>query len=162
MTTIVYRNRVMAADSRAYSGHATPIGSKQKIAVLGNGALIGVSTTQPGLAEAVINYFEELATIDDRPEGSAIHVPEFTAALSVLLVNPDGTVMFASDSLMLAGPITADFFAIGSGAEYALGALSCGVSAEDAVRMAIEHDPFSGFPVTSLDLDTDEFRSLAA
>lgn len=43
MTTVVYRDGVMAADSRAYAGYNTTLGSKSKIRKLADGTLLTIS-----------------------------------------------------------------------------------------------------------------------
>lgn len=44
------------------------------------------------------------------------------------------------------------FHAIGSGAAYALGAMACGKTAPEAVRIACRYDGYSGLPIVSMQL----------
>jgi hypothetical protein len=143
MTTIVYRDGVLASDSRAYSGDKTPIGWKKKIHRLADGTLLGVSTTSVGGDAQVRRWVEggcQVVTNDSlKPES-------FTA----LMVRPDGGVFYASNNLEWSGPLTGAFWAIGSGEHFALGAMAVGASAEQAVAAAIELDPWSAGEINIL------------
>lgn len=145
MTTIAYRDGVMAADSRAYSGGRPPIGCKAKIKRLADGTLIGVSSTVPGRGEAVIAWFEAGANPEKVPPGDPSH--------RLLAVKPGGEVLFSHDAYSISGPLTGEFFAVGSGEEYALGAMAMGASAERAVEVACDLDVWSALPITVLKLE---------
>lgn len=137
MTTIVYKDGMMVADSRAYAGDKHPIGNKVKIRRLKNGTLIGVSTTSPGGGEAVLNWIEA-----GRPKDYT--VPEH---FTMLEVHNNGEVYYATGADFLSGPLDAPFFAIGSGEAYAHGALKAGADAIEAVRIACECDTYTGPPI---------------
>ena len=144
MTTIAYRNGVMAADSRAYSGGKLPIGSKVKIEKLEDGTLLGVSSITPGGGEAVRQWYKEGCNKDN-----PFIVPE---KFSLLVVKPNGEVWFASDNLLLTGPLQAEYFAVGSGEDFALGAMAAGAGPEAAVEIACQLDVWSDGPVIALTL----------
>jgi hypothetical protein len=137
VTTIVYRGGRMAADSRAYAGDKHPIGSKVKLKRMDDGTLIGVSTTTPGGGEAVIRWYAK-----GRPED--ITVPEH---FTMLAAHKNGEVYYATGGDFVSGPLEADFFSIGSGEQYAQGALEMGASAVEAVRVACKCDTFTGPPI---------------
>lgn len=141
MTTIVYRAGTMAADSRAWSGDKHPIGNKVKIRRLEDGTLIGCSTTTPGGGEAVLDWYEA----GHPDEGHTL--PE---SFTFLAVQKNGEVYYATDADFITGPLTADFFAIGSGEQYAMGALHMGATAEEAVRVACKADAWTGFPIHTI------------
>jgi hypothetical protein len=143
MTTIVYRDGVMAADSRAYGGTGKELGHKTKIRRLDDGTLIGCSTNQVGLGEAVLDWYARGAKQDDAPKPASVE-------LTFLAVKPNGEGYYASDSFFLSGPLQAPFFAIGSGAYAAQGALHAGASAERAVEIACLVDVWSGPPIVTL------------
>lgn len=145
MTTIVYRSGILAADSRAYSGGREPMGDKVKVHTLGNGlGYAGVSSSIPGGAERVIAWLNA-----EQPED--FDLPEkFTA----LMLDQDGKVYYACDTRYMSGPLTGDFFAIGSGNEYAIGAMKRGASAIEAVKVAIDCDVWSGPPINAIDTKT--------
>jgi hypothetical protein len=141
MTTIVYRNGVMAADSRGYSGNREPLGRKQKIKRLASGTLVGCSSTKVGGGEAIIRWYE--AGCPFKPE---MELPD---TFTLLVVHPNGESFRADDKLMMAGPVFADYHAIGSGSEIALGAMAYSglCNAIEAVRVACIHDVWSDPPI---------------
>ncbi len=143
MTTIAYRDGIMAADSRAYSGDKTPIGFKAKIHRLADGTLFGVSTTSVGGDQILRRWIEAGCPV---VAGDALKPESFMA----LMVKPDGTVWYANNNLEWSGPLLAEFWAIGSGEHFALGALAHGASAEEAVAAAIRLDPWSDGEITVL------------
>lgn len=143
MTTIAYRNGLMAADSRAYGGDRCPVGFKRKIRRLDDGTLIGCSSNTPGQPEAVLDWYEKGADIESAPK-----FPENKFRL--LVVKPHGAAYLGEDSFFLAGPLHGDFFAVGSGQEFAIGAMEAGADARRAVEIAIKCDPWSGGEITVL------------
>jgi ATP-dependent protease HslVU (ClpYQ) peptidase subunit len=146
MTTIAYRAGVIAADSRAWSGDKMPIGNKQKIRRLADGSLLGISTNIPGFAEALWKWIEAGRVYNDAPKANR------EMNFEILLVDPEGQVFYANDEFHLTGPLEAQFFAIGSGAQYALGAMRHGADAEAAVECGCALDVWSSHPVYALDL----------
>lgn len=138
MTTIAYRDGVLASDTRAYAGQSQPIGNKQKIYRIKDGSAFGVSTPQPGLSEAIRDWFAECKHPDHEPALNG------DAGFDMLEITKDGHVYFYHNSFRPTGPLSADYFAIGSGAEYALGAMAAGASAADAVAAAGFHDVWTG------------------
>lgn len=144
MTTIAYRSCVLAADSRAFSGHSTPIGFKQKIYQRADGAMIGVSSATPGLPERVVAWFMKDCDHDMEPQLG----PE--DGIDAIMITSDEKVFIFHDSMSPAGPLQADYWAVGSGANYALGALAVGADAIEAVQAGIVNDPWSGGNITVL------------
>jgi hypothetical protein len=144
MTTIAYRQGVMAADTRAYAGFNGQLGEKTKIRRLPDGTMIGASTNQVGLGEALLNWYE--AGADPAKAPGKLNESKFT----LLVVKPEGEAFYAYDTFMLSGPVRAEFYAIGSGAEYALGAMAHGAGPEYAVEIACQYDVWSAAPVMAL------------
>lgn len=140
MTTVVYRDGVMAGDSRAYSGDKHPIGAKVKIRRLPDGTLLGASSTIPGAGEAVLDWYANGAKKDaDLPE-------HFT----LLVAKPNGDVFYNNGGKIFSGPLIGDFFSIGSGEQYAHGALLMGASAVEAVKAACLADAWTDFPIFAI------------
>lgn len=133
MTTIAFRDGIMAADSRAYSGRNLYVGMKRKIHRV-NGMLVGISSSTVGVPEKVRRLIE-----DNGIEGSF----EDPLDCSAIVVTRDGRVFYFDKSDTFSGPVQSEFLAIGSGEDYAMGAMAHGASAEDAVRIAIQYDPWS-------------------
>lgn len=150
MSTIAYRDGVMAADSRAYAGGNVPLGRKTKIHYFDH-TLVGISCLIPGVAETLCTLFSKgfrfthrtLEFLGSPPTGD---LGKFT----VLIIDPRGRGYLMEDSLHVSGPIIAPYFAIGSGAAFALGALHSGASATGAIQVAIECDVWSDAPIDSL------------
>jgi ATP-dependent protease HslVU (ClpYQ) peptidase subunit len=147
MTTITYRDGVMAADSRAYSGNKVPIGEKIKLRRLDDGTLIGASTSTCGAAGWVLDWVE--AGCPAVAGGTELLPDKF----DVIVVRPDGSVFYGSDTPVLTGPLDAPYLAAGSGQEYALGAMAHGATAVEAVRAACLLDVWSGLPVYAVTRD---------
>lgn len=140
MTTIAYKSGTMAADSRAYAGFNSPLGRKSKIRRMPDGTLIGCSTNQVGLGEAVLDWFEAGADPEKAPKAAETR-------FTFLAVEPSGKAFYGYDSFLLAGPIAAECFAIGSGESAAHGAMRAGASAVRAVEIAAEVDIWTALPV---------------
>lgn len=138
MTTIVYRDGVLAADSRGYGGSKVPIGSKCKIARLADGSLVGVSSTIVGAGERLTAWFA------DGANSMAEKMPD---KFEFIRIAACGQVFFAIDNLDFSGPLNAPYYAIGSGNEYALGALAAGANAIQACAIACELDVWTGLPI---------------
>ncbi len=143
MTTIAYKEGVMAADSKAYAGFNTPLGQKCKIRRLSDGTLIGCSSNQVGAGEAVMDWYARGANPEDGPK---LEESKFT----LLVVKPNGDAFYAFDNFLLSGPIRAECYAIGSGEGVAHGAMRAGASAERAIEIAAECDVWTGLPVVML------------
>ena len=84
-------------------------------------------------------YADGMPNIDVRPD-----------CFTLLVVKPSGEMYVADDSVFLSGPIESEFYAIGSGRKYALGAMEMGAGPEYACEIACRFDPFSGAPIRAL------------
>lgn len=62
---------------------------------------------------------------------------------SALVLDPDGRI-FTCDSHCVLVQEPMDFYAIGSGAAYAIAGMHLGLSAKEAVELAGRFDPFTG------------------
>lgn len=71
---------------------------------------------------------------------------------SGMIVRPDGKLHLYEDGGWF--PSDPPYYAMGSGRDYALGAMFAGADAETAVLAGCEHDPHSGGGVTVLKLET--------
>lgn len=143
VTTVVYRDGVLAADRRGYSGSKHPIGTKAKISRLTDGWLFGCSTPTPGLAEKLRRWVEENGVEKSLPA---------TLEAQAIVIRLDGAIFYFKDGDTFSGPLEAEYVAIGSGSEYALGALTMGADAAHAVEVAIACDVWSGGGVDCLSL----------
>lgn len=142
MTTIVFSRRegLMAADSRAYSGGALPIGQKDKLMRLADGSIAGVSSRVVGASR----FYR--AWVEDRTPIPA----EVAKDIVALRVSEYGEVFYMSGAEAETGPLNGDFFAIGTGDCFALGAMLAGAKVIRAVEIAIALDIWSGGPIVTL------------
>lgn len=132
MTTIAYRDGIMAADSGSWQGGASH-GWAMKLARGKDGVLYGVA----GNAPEAMGF---LAWVNSGYEGEqpkAEPLPDGGNAFIVLAVAPGGPVRL----IAARGEESYDapYFAIGAGAPTAFGAFHAGASAYDAIEAAKEH-----------------------
>ena len=144
MSVVVYKHGLMGADSRAYSGSNHPMGDKLKIHRLPDGTLLGIVSNSIGMPEAFRDWVIGGENREDFMPGD----PSFSA----IKVTPSGHVYLYDDSYTPSGPLTGDFFTIGSGRKYAYGALLMGASVTKAVEVAIQCDCWCGGHVERLEL----------
>lgn len=143
MTTITYRAGYLAADTRAYSGNKPPIGRKTKIFYDPDIKIAcGTSSSLPGFGEKFWLWLSgQEGDIEFAKDA------EFTS-----LTIQDGEVFIYENSLFPTGPLEADYFAIGTGREYAMGAMEMGASAPEAVRVSCKLDVWSADPIMVIDV----------
>ena len=141
MTTISYRDGILAADS-AISYGTYLNGERCKITICKNYlvAMAGTAWLRNPLEEWVMRDCDP----DDIPEALLKHEDKF----ATLIIDREGIAHeFDNGHLM---PIYADYTAIGSGGALALGPMAHGATAEQAVMAACRHDKSSGGPVSTL------------
>lgn len=144
MSVVVYRNGVLAADSRAYGGRgqASP-GRKNKIHDLGDGRRVGVVSAVLGDPERFVAWLRKgadpTAWVGEKPD------------IRALLIDAGGDVYLYDESIWPSGPITpGECVAIGSGSDYAMGAMHMGATASQAVEAAIRFESNCGGPIVIL------------
>lgn len=142
MTTIIYKDKRLFVDSRAYSGDKTPIGSKNKLHFLEDGVYAG-SSTVTGAPERL---FELL-----RDGGVQAHVKE-DLNVDAIYIQDNGCVYFFSNGPHWTIIDPDQHLALGSGAQYALGALECGADGYAAMAIACRLDVWTGLPIRSIAL----------
>jgi ATP-dependent protease HslVU (ClpYQ) peptidase subunit len=146
MSVVIYdaNQQVMTADTRAYCGDAHPFGNKMKIHRLTDGSLLGVTSSTPGTPEEFKAWLERGARMDDWGPSEV--------DLDAILVTPAGEIFLYTDSYYRCGPLTGDYFTVGSGKRYALGAIKAGADALRAIEVAIECDSMCGGSAVQLHL----------
>ena len=145
MTTIVYRDGLMAVDTRAYIGNCASLGKKVKLHRLDDGTLIAASTRDVGVPDAVVAWFSE--GMKDGPSGLKERLAlTQEVGFEMLAVASDGVATYV-DGNALPTKAKADFYAVGSGSQYALGAMEAGATAEEACRIACKLDPWTEEPI---------------
>lgn len=131
MTTIAYRDGILAADGRTSIGSTIFTDNARKIIRLSDGALFA-------LAGDVAYTGPMLEALEDEAP-----LPDKDGAFTAIIVETSGALRFYEGA---GGFIAVDdpFAAFGSGADFAYGAMEMGASAEEAVRVACRRDSGSG------------------
>lgn len=137
MTTIVCNRTGMAADRRATGTHIMRVTKVFRV----NGSLIGVS----GNLEQALRFVEWRRTPEAKPTFS--EATNFAA----LELTPEGEIRYWGAE-MVAVPIENEYFAVGSGSGYALGAMAMGASLKDAIKVAARFDEATGSEVQTMSL----------
>lgn len=139
MTVVVYRAGIMAADSgTTFNGRI--IGGVQKIVRSVDGSLGGAGGDSSD-CEAFRRWFEA--------GGPAETIPKLTnedGDFDGMIVTREGK-LFMIDGSLIPVRLTAPFYALGSGAPIAIGAMYMGASAEQAVEAAIEYNCYCHGPM---------------
>lgn len=139
MTTVAYRDGIIASDSLITSGGARAGLTARKIRKIGGALVAGCGFI--GELERFVSWVAGGMKGDDPLRGGE------TTALLIAPGQP--LLMFAG-----AGPwaVESDFIAMGSGEDFAFGAMAHGASAVEAVEIAIRFDVYSGGPVRTIKL----------
>jgi 20S proteasome alpha/beta subunit len=141
MTCIVYRDGVLASDSRVIDGTDT-IYNTTKIYRLDDGSLMGAAGNGREICIFKNCYLHGI----EAPEG--YDYKEFAG----IIIKPDGAIFFCETHDLL-DTVDDEFLAIGSGRSVAIGALEMGASAEEAVEIAIKYNTYCGGPIQVLKLN---------
>jgi hypothetical protein len=131
MTTIVATLDSIYAD-RKVTG--LPMHRTTKIQRI-NGSLYGGA----GSAEQIQKMFVWFANPDMKPDW------KFEPDFHILQVSHQGIFFWGCE--MVALPIPLPHYAVGSGSEYAIGALECGAPPDQAIKIASKYDPYTGSEV---------------
>lgn len=148
MTTIVFRDGILTADGNSYRNNTRVFTNKAKIHRLANGDLIGSAGTSSAL-QGFIAWLNGDGDLAKRP-------PTDDASIVLFRRGDPRIRIFESGGYEDLNP--QPYFAIGSGQEFAYGALFMGANAEQALDAAIRHDPWTGGDVTVLRFDEVEPR----
>jgi len=135
MTTIAYKDGVLAAD-RAISGSGH-VGTTRKVwKRKSDGALVG------GCGEvATLQRWAEWFLAGERGTAPNLGTDDDSAS-QMLVVRPNGKV--EDHGRYGKAMYEAPYHAIGSGSDYALGAMAFGATARQAVAAAMKHDHCTG------------------
>lgn len=140
MTTLAYDGKTLAADRQLTLG-GTPMPLRKIFRH--NDELIGLSGSVQESLLFLEWYRNGGVSAGDKPKLS----DDFSA-----LVITDGKIM-RYEALLMPWQIDLPFWAAGSGADYALGAMAAGKSAVEAVEIAIRFDTSSGMGIDYVDLE---------
>lgn len=138
MTTIAYRNGILAADGQAMNGEWIQTGSVRKLHRLSNGSVCGVT----GEFTKGLSFLNWLDGDRENPR------PEMGDAWRVIELQSDGTLLVHEAGGTFEPDI--EFCAWGSGAPPANAAMIMGADATRAVEVAAMIDPNTGGSVCSM------------
>lgn len=146
MTTIAYRDGIMAADSGSWMGDAT-FPWARKLARGSDGTLYGVA----GDAASCQSFLEWVDGGCNGPRPEAVKVEEDRSSYIVLVAPKSGRlrILTATGAEVYDAP----YFAIGGGNVGALCAMHAGADAIGAVEAAIMHAPSALGPVQSISFE---------
>lgn len=150
MTTICYRDGIMASDS-ACSDERQFLSKVVKIVRLQSGGLFGAAGDAD--VRAVVDLLTKVKMPRNLPAKKQIE--ELETDFSAILVLPKGRVFHVycdyideGNGRWSGGLFEVDgYYAVGSGAAHAMAALEAGKSAKDAVSVACRRDFFSRPPI---------------
>jgi len=134
MTVIAYRDGIIAGDSLVTS-RGTRVGSTVKVRKAGS--VLAAGAGQMSKVQGFLDWFSA---------GAKENPPAMGEEAEGILVC-DGKILTWQDDWDM---LNADFYAIGSGAQIALGAMAQGASAALACRIACDLDTGCGGPITVL------------
>lgn len=139
MTTVAFRDGVMAGDSRGNDAAvgivAIPKVFRKKIK--GKEYIFGVA----GYWEAALMFMEWFST---RENSLHERLMKLSGDSEFDVIIWDGERLMGVDQFMYPVEITESYYAIGSGARHAITAMDCGKSSRQAVQMAMKRDPYTG------------------
>ena len=137
MTVITIKDGVLACDSGVFDGGVF-VGTAEKAKRLGDGSIVAGAGPLSGL-QSYLNYL-------GRNNGSEPdHLVQGTMLMRLTRSGAAQVRMSGEGREWIAA--NAPFHAIGSGYRIAIGAMAAGASAEEAVRIACEHDEGCRGPV---------------
>ena len=137
MTTIVCTRAGMVADRRISSD---VIFLSKKLFLI-NGSIYGIC----GDIEQAIKFLDWRRNPDQKPQFAEI------SDIEILELTPDARMLRWSSELV-GVEIDNDYYAIGSGAQLALGALSMGATPQQAIRIASKWDTSTGTEIQTMKL----------
>jgi ATP-dependent protease HslVU (ClpYQ) peptidase subunit len=140
VTTIATDGKTMASDSQIVLG-GLRAGSGKKVRSV-RGHIVGTSG-EHGDGVIFCDWFEKGALLDERPDlAGDFHAMTLDKEGKILVYDSDCVPFHASG-----------FFAIGSGSDFALGAMAKGATPFEAVKIAAEFDINTGGMVNEMARD---------
>lgn len=144
MTIICWDGKTLAADKRMTAG--TQVASVTKIRRLSKGRLAGMAGVVP-------DGFALMDWLNGRMDPTKFTLSGDNCETEIMVIDKGSILIYGTGIGLVPLSIEEPFFAIGSGAPYALGALYCGKSARQAVEIACKFDAACGNGVDVLTLE---------
>lgn len=140
MTTIAYRDGIIASDSQ---GHANGLNAAGRSKVHDiNGWLLGGAGASSQIDEFISWFTTECQDGKLRKPPSHLQTGNENS-YTIMAVNKKSRAVYQFADGLHPFRINGKYFAIGSGMPVALGALAMGATAEQAIRCAAKHDVYT-------------------
>ena len=150
MTTIVATREAIGADTLVVVDGQAPYHTKK---VMAHKNMLYGAAGDGGDCTRIMEWAKRGFDMESKPKFRA--KPGTDDEAVAIMVNKDGIfIMMSSD--LFPEQIDAPFYAIGSGAGAALGAMEMGATIEQALEIASKHDVHTGAPFTILRLKEDK------
>lgn len=155
MTTIAYKDGFMASDTQMTNGNRKLFGIRKVFAT--QSFIVGIGGAVP-MIDPVLAWFldAEINTADHGVSPEQFHStnpPDFCSTdIQILAVCRETRMAFELDATGHGVRLGEGFAALGSGAEYALGAMAAGASAREAVEIAAAMDIHTGGVIEVVDV----------
>ena len=146
MTCIAYRDGVIAADTQETFG-TRKIKTAGKVFRVPSGPNKGHYLCMSGasfVGQKLVEWYTDPKSKE--PPVVAADPDDDEALVEFLVVTPARKLFLLNESRALV-PFDAPFYAIGSGGDYAMGAMECGRNSIEAVRIACKHDAYCSLPL---------------
>lgn len=149
MTTIAYSKGMLASESRATKKAVIDDDRCKKVWRLSDGSLFAGAGDYVGVLKLLLMLRASVKRAQKKGwKGPAI-LPTTTDKCTALLVTTEGTWSYEGGFWE---KLKVPFYAIGSGAPYAMVAMECGKTAKEAITYAKGKDIYSGGKVQCLKL----------
>lgn len=147
MTTLAYRNGVLAADSGSWISNVA-YRTANKLAMGPDGSLHGVTGGQ-GECDTYTAWVRA-GMEGDAPRPEPVGDPgDNRSSFHALVVSPTGEVsIWTAHGFERHGQV--DYFALGAGSEMAIGAMAAGASAERAIAIVADNSDYARLPVRTI------------
>ena len=138
MTTIAYKDGVIAYDSRASRGDTIQSDTREK------------SVVKDGVTFICCGNFHEVEEFIDIWFGGDKKKNELNVA--ALVIDKESVIWYVTcdDEFTRCRILTAEPQALGSGTFHALTAMDMGATAKEAVKMAMKRDPYTGGEIRTI------------
>lgn len=146
MTTIAYRDGVLASDTLGTANNVREC-EFRKIAKV-NGWLVGIAGTLH-VANSIMRWLKTNGGKLERPPESVVGEGD-RGNVNAIFVNQKSGAVYLMDSCGEPYKVKVRFYALGSGAYHAVGAMEMGASATQAVRVASKWDMATGPKIQSI------------
>lgn len=159
MTTVVYRDGVMMSDGQVSFGDRIDQTNLKKVRKI-NGCLVGGAGRLSSVLQ-FFSWFEEWSNAQ-LVQGDSPHVQVFIPEclddedFTGLVVFTDGVIFMYEGGKRCYEIPGEKYYAIGSGADFALSAMDAGATAEEAITVAIKRDVFSGGEIFKEELEEEQ------